>query len=124
MRRTIFSFMYKIDEYVARFDFRGRGFDAGEVGRCATADPSAQARGPICDCAFRIGGCNGVFTLLEAQIQEVGGHIGDSRVGLMLAEHHPGLEFSQQADEIRNAKTKSEERRVGEEWRFRWAADH
>jgi len=96
----------KVDENVARLDFRGCGFDAREVGRRATADPSAQARGPICDCVFRIGGCNGVLALLEAQVQEVGGHIRDSRVGFMLAEHHRGLEFAQQADEFRNAKAR------------------
>src|SRR5260370_10973643 len=76
------SLVDKVDENVARLDFRGRGFDAPEVGRRATADPSAQARGPICDCAFRIGGCNGNLSPLAAPITLGGGDIRHMRVGL------------------------------------------
>src|SRR5262245_6212667 len=84
--------------------FGGFGLDHGQVGRCAAGGPGLSAFGPGVEILCRIAGGDRIIAFLQARVDEITGHVGNRRVGLVLGKHHRRLVLAQQTNELWRCK--------------------
>jgi ABC-2 type transport system ATP-binding protein len=82
------AFMDDVGKHVARPRRRRRGVGARQIVRLRSLRPGAQPSGPGVERGRRIGGLDGILALLQAQIDEIGGGVGDGGIGVVLGKHH------------------------------------